>query len=59
MKNSALSLTEISAEIGNKLQIAKTVLELLNTGKQPSKQLIEMALQNIEKAVEAINLRKH
>ena len=49
------SLTEVSAEVYNKLQAAKTVLELLKTDKRVSKEFIDLAIKDLEKIVNIIS----
>jgi hypothetical protein len=49
------SLTEISAEIRNKLQAAMTALESLKAGKKVSDQLVETALKDLSKVIKAIS----
>jgi hypothetical protein len=49
-----LSLTEISAEIRNKLQTVKTALEFLMAGKDVSNVYIQRALKDLERVEELI-----
>ena len=48
MKNKTLLLSEVSAEIRNKLQPAKTILEFLKAGKKLPMEFIEIALKDLE-----------
>lgn len=46
---------EISADIRNKLQTAKTALELLKSNKEVPKEYVEKAIEDLEKIVKAIS----
>lgn len=49
------SFIELSAEIRNKLQAAKTALELVRAGKQVPKDFIDKALKDLVKVEELIS----
>jgi len=46
---------ELIADIRNKLTPAKTALELLSQGKDVPKEFIEMALKDLDEAVELLS----
>lgn len=54
-KHQNKSLSEISVEIHNKLQAGKTALEALRDGKKVPKELIEIALKDMDKVIKLIN----
>lgn len=53
-KDFDVSLGEVSAEIRNKIQAAKTALELLKVGRKVSGVLIDAALNDLEKILKII-----
>ncbi len=53
--SSLLSNGEVAAEIRNKLQAAKTALELIKAGKKVPTKLIDIAIKDLEKVLDIIN----
>ena len=46
---------ELSAEIRNKLQAGKSALEALRDGKKVPKELIQVALKDMDRVIKLIN----
>jgi hypothetical protein len=43
-------------EIRNKIQSSKTIIELINSGKRPSVKLVKIALKDLERLEELLEL---
>ena len=51
----SLTLTDVSADIRNRLQTAMTALESLKAGKKVPDELIKAALKDLDKVVKRIS----